>query len=281
MTYSTNFKILRNPIVLLVLFSILLLPEFAFLCSVELPFQPFWSDFVPCTQEFVFNVFVEESLLSLFMIVLTFETIIFLQYRLKLNVFPNNWTDWLKLQLKSLGPIILAFGIYMLFTELFTVITSRSLVLNTDEITVLFSLKKIFLSGFLAINVVLLFQYIRLRNNPGIQLITARDSFGEIEISIDKIEWFEKEGRNYFAYTANRKFQIKLNLRELESKLKKCKFIRINRSVIANLEVIRDYTYWENEKYILRLNNNKEFVVNRNRLKVIKDAKLSLAFKKS
>lgn len=281
MTYLTNFKLLRNPAVLLALFFVLLLPEFAYLCSVELPFQPFWSDFIPCTQEFVFSVFVEESLLSLFMIVLTFETIIFLQYRLRLNAIPENAKDWLKLQMRSLVPIFLAFSIYLLFTELFKLITSRSLILNVEEITALFSLKKMAFSGFFAINAVLLIQYLKLRKNPGIQMIKARDSFGETEVPVNSIEWFEKEGRHYYANTVDRKLKIKLNLTELETKLKKTKFIRINRSVIANLEEISEYSYWENEKYILRLKNSKEFVVNRNRLKLIKDAMLTLNFNKS
>ena len=270
MGVSTNFSLLRNPMVILGTFGFVLLPEFAFLCSLELPFQPFWSDFVPCSKEFAVYAFVEESLLSLFMIILTFETIILLQRPLRLHVFPDTNFKWLKYQLRASIGFLMAFLIYILFTEVFALITSRPINLAREEISLSLYLIKIVLSGFIAVNAVLLLQHIRSKRNPGTALIKAWDKLSEITLRVDQIAWFEKEGRKYYAYTENGRFVIGLNLRELETKLGTFKFVRINRSAIVNIELIKDYSYWENEKYILRLYNGKEFVVNRSRLKQIK-----------
>ncbi|MBX2966344.1 MAG: LytTR family transcriptional regulator [Cyclobacteriaceae bacterium] len=47
-------------------------------------------------------------------------------------------------------------------------------------------------------------------------------------------------------------------------------FFRVNRGVIINLNYLKNYSYWENNKYILRLNNGKEFTSSRERIKNLK-----------
>lgn len=49
-------------------------------------------------------------------------------------------------------------------------------------------------------------------------------------------------------------------------------FVQINRSVIINLRELLNYSFWENDKYIVRMkDSDKEFVMSRLRLKKIKD----------
>ncbi|WP_408629610.1 LytTR family DNA-binding domain-containing protein [Aquimarina algiphila] len=59
------------------------------------------------------------------------------------------------------------------------------------------------------------------------------------------------------------------NLSTLEKELDK-NFIKVNRSTIINLVFFREYSFWENEKYILRMKDGEEFSVTRERLKSIK-----------
>lgn len=103
------------------------------------------------------------------------------------------------------------------------------------------------------------------------KLITS-DDWGEVPIETHQVIWFEKDGRKYFAQTRKNRLRTRETLSELENRLNPDKFVRINRSVIVNVRHILNYSYWENEKYILRLNDEKqtEFVMSRDRLKKIK-----------
>lgn len=102
--------------------------------------------------------------------------------------------------------------------------------------------------------------------------LNTQDDWGEVPIETHQILWFEKEDRKYFAQTRKSRLRTRETLTELESSLDPDKFVRINRSVIVNVRAILNYSYWENEKYILRLNDEKqtEFVMSRDRLKKVK-----------
>ena len=47
-------------------------------------------------------------------------------------------------------------------------------------------------------------------------------------------------------------------------------FISINRSTLINLAYFKDYSFWENEKYIIRMTDGQEFNSTRERLKLLK-----------
>lgn len=102
--------------------------------------------------------------------------------------------------------------------------------------------------------------------------LIAFDDWGEVPIEAHQVIWFEKEGRKYFAQTRKNRMRTRETLSELQNRLNPDKFVRINRSVIANVDYILNYSFWENEKYILRLRDEKqtEFVMSRDRLKKIK-----------
>lgn len=105
----------------------------------------------------------------------------------------------------------------------------------------------------------------------------ATDDFGELFLDTVKIQWIERENRKTFAITDSDKYRLKENITELEEKLNPEAFIRINRSTIVNLEYVLNYSFWENDKYILRMKgSNKEFVMSRDRLNKIKIQLLSL-----
>lgn len=102
--------------------------------------------------------------------------------------------------------------------------------------------------------------------------LMAKDDWGEVPVNTGSIMWVAKEDRKYYAYTVKGKFRTKETLSELESSLDPSKFVRVNRAVLVNIDYIQNYSFWENEKYILRLKDKDqtEFVMSRERLNKIK-----------
>ncbi|MTI39429.1 LytTR family DNA-binding domain-containing protein [Fulvivirga lutimaris] len=101
--------------------------------------------------------------------------------------------------------------------------------------------------------------------------LMASDEFGEVFVEVNKILWIEREDRKTFIHTIEDKYRLKENISEIEAKLNPDRFVRINRSSIINLECLLNYSFWENDKYIVRLkDSDKEFVMSRERLQKIK-----------
>lgn len=101
--------------------------------------------------------------------------------------------------------------------------------------------------------------------------IEARDDEGETLLSVQEVWWFEVEEKNYRAFTQGKTFQIRKTLGELETELDPATFFRVNRGVIVNLNFVKNYSFWENDKYMLRLQDDKtEFVMQRTRLKELR-----------
>lgn len=102
--------------------------------------------------------------------------------------------------------------------------------------------------------------------------LIARDDWGEVPVNMGSVMWFEKEDRKYFAHTLKGKLRTRETLSELESSVDPSKFVRVNRAVLVNIDFIQNYSFWENEKYILRMRdkNQTEFVMSRDRLNKIK-----------
>lgn len=101
--------------------------------------------------------------------------------------------------------------------------------------------------------------------------LEVMDATGKLLLAIDQITHFEKVGRVYYAHTTTKEFRINLNIQDLEARLTKYGFFRINRATLINLHHMRNFSFWENEKYIIRLNNGKEFVSTRERIKKLKE----------
>lgn len=105
----------------------------------------------------------------------------------------------------------------------------------------------------------------------GLALISGYDDKGEYPVKVEDIWWFEVDNRNYFAYTEGHTYQVQKTLTELENELNPNQFFRVNRSVIINLAMLKNYQYWENDKYKLRMKDDKtEFVIQRVRLNELK-----------
>ena len=102
--------------------------------------------------------------------------------------------------------------------------------------------------------------------------LAATDEIGQRLLEQDKIAWIERLERKTFAFSQQEKLRLKENLSELEAKLNPDKFVRINRSTLINLDYLNNYSFWENDKYVVRLKGyEREFIMSRNRLKKLKD----------
>jgi len=90
---------------------------------------------------------------------------------------------------------------------------------------------------------------------------------------IDKqdIVFCEKRDRKYYVCTLTEEFTTTSTLSQLEQELPENQFVRINRSTIVKIEAINGYSYWENDKYVVRLTGGRELGMSRKRLKKIKD----------
>lgn len=139
------------------------------------------------------------------------------------------------------------------------------------------------LFGYGILNVNLIMQYneqlgktksslIQEKNKHKKERLWASDDFGEVFLDVDKIRWVVREDRKSFATTDSEKYRLKENISQLEEKLDENCFLRINRSTIVNLDWVMNYSFWENDKYILRMrdDNHTEFVMSRDRLNKIK-----------
>ena len=102
--------------------------------------------------------------------------------------------------------------------------------------------------------------------------IDAYDVDGRTELAFKKILFFEVENKRYLAYTNGETYTIRHTLAELNETLPKAYFYRISRSVVINLSYFKSYSYWENDKYIIRLTDEKTtFVMQRARLDEFKN----------
>ncbi len=93
------------------------------------------------------------------------------------------------------------------------------------------------------------------------------DQEGQTLLALQEVHYIEVKAKNYIAFTADQAYRIRATLAKLEAALPICQFYRINRSVIINLKYVKNYSFWENDKYIVRLKDNgKEFIMQRARL---------------
>ena len=144
-------------------------------------------------------------------------------------------------------------------------------------------LTPVLLVGYSIINVNLIYQYNQQLNSTKQDLhkakrnqvkarLSASDEFGELLLETDNIEWVKREDRKTFAQIGTKKYRLKGSVSDVEKKLDPNTFVRINRSTIVNLNYVQNYSFWENDKYIVRIKDiDKEFVMSRERLQKIKD----------
>jgi hypothetical protein len=207
----------------------------------------------------------------------------------QIESMPLTVKGWLTYQLRFLPLFLIAFLIFNPVTQSLRYVYHYFPGWNADVyfedyfysmrlyLTYLFP---ILLGGYVLLNLNLYRQYIAAQshlNRKQIenQKLYAFDEAGKTIIDLPSVVSFEREERQYYALTTDRKLRISHNLNKLQKLLDPSLFLRINRSAIINLGYLKNYSFWEHDKYIVRMNNGKEFIASRERIKSLKSIQIN------
>lgn len=91
---------------------------------------------------------------------------------------------------------------------------------------------------------------------PSIYLtyLKGKNTMGELDFPVNDVYYFTIEDRFYYAELAKGRYMVGKTLNDLETELDPAQFFRIKRDYIVNRQAVLNYAYWENGKYIVRLN---------------------------
>jgi uncharacterized membrane protein len=90
--------------------------------------------------------------------------------------------------------------------------------------------------------------------SPYLSYIKGKNSLGDLDFPVNDVYYFTVEERFYYAYLTKGRYLVSKTLNELETELDASQFFRIKRDYIVNRQAVLNYAYWENGKYIVRLN---------------------------
>lgn len=105
---------------------------------------------------------------------------------------------------------------------------------------------------------------------PNEKMLLVKDNIGELPVQVSDIACIKKEGRSITVKTPAYSYFTYNTLDMLEKELEPYGFVRINRSTLLPLRNIKNYSFWENEKYIIRTKDGEEYIMSRERLKKIR-----------
>ena len=103
--------------------------------------------------------------------------------------------------------------------------------------------------------------------------LKGKNAFGELDFPVSDVYFFTIEDRSYYAELAKGRYIVGKTLNELETELDPDRFFRVKRDYIVNRNAVLNYAYWENGKYIVRLNtpDRHEIVVPRARMQIFRE----------
>lgn len=109
--------------------------------------------------------------------------------------------------------------------------------------------------------------------SPYLPHLKGRNAFGELDFPVSDVFFFTIEERSYYAELAKGRYAVSKTLNELETELDPARFFRVKRDYIVNRYAVLNYAYWENGKYIVRLNtpDRYEIVVPRARMQIFRE----------
>lgn len=90
--------------------------------------------------------------------------------------------------------------------------------------------------------------------SPFLSYLKGKNLLGELDFPVNDVYYFTIEERFYYAELAKGRYMISKTLNELEAELDPSQFFRIKRDYIVNRQAVLNYAYWENGKYIVRVN---------------------------
>ncbi len=291
MWLSLNYDLLKKwkPIVITTLVIELVFQSIIYL-------HPENSDWIGSEDFSLLNtlrfIFIDQFLIECISVAIIFQLVRIYASKLKLTELRLTIKDIVIYELKFLPVLLVSFFVFAPFT-----LTVRFLYhyLPDPNWDIYFNqyfystglyfnyVTPVLLIGYIIINANLIYQYNeqlgetkqdlnRSKRSRVKTRLWASDEFGELFLDVDKIRWIERDNRKTYATTDEEKYRLKETISELEEKLDSNQFVRVNRSTIVSLESVLNYSFWENDKYVLRMKEcGQEFVMSRDRLNKIKD----------
>ena len=95
--------------------------------------------------------------------------------------------------------------------------------------------------------------------SPYLAYIKGKNAAGELDFPVNDAYYFTIEDRFYYAELVKGRYLVSKTLNELETELDPTQFFRIKRDYIVNRQAVLNYAYWENGKYIVRLNTPHQY----------------------
>ena len=110
-------------------------------------------------------------------------------------------------------------------------------------------------------------------SSPYLPHLKGKNVYGELDFPVSDVYYFTIEDRSYYAELAKGRYAVAKTLNELETELDPGLFFRVKRDYIVNRHAVLNYAYWENGKYIVRLNtpDRYEIVVPRARMQIFRE----------
>ncbi|UFH56229.1 LytTR family DNA-binding domain-containing protein [Spirosoma sp. KNUC1025] len=95
--------------------------------------------------------------------------------------------------------------------------------------------------------------------SPYLGYLKGKNASGELDFPVNDVYYFTIEDRFYYAESIKGRHLVSKTLNELETELDPTQFFRIKRDYIVNRQAVLNYAYWENGKYIVRLNTPDQY----------------------
>ncbi len=105
-----------------------------------------------------------------------------------------------------------------------------------------------------------------------LQRVGTRKGDRLVLIPVVEVTYFISEDRYTYAQTPQGRFLLELSLAELESRLNPAQFLRIHRSTIVNLQCVDQISRWFAGRVLVRLKDNNELTVSREKVAVLRHA---------
>jgi hypothetical protein len=82
-------------------------------------------------------------------------------------------------------------------------------------------------------------------------------------LALHEIQWIEAAGNYLKLHTGSETYTVRDTMAEIGARLDPERFLRIHRSVIVNVQYIRELKPWYTGEYVLTLTNGKELTLSR------------------
>jgi two-component system, LytTR family, response regulator len=91
-----------------------------------------------------------------------------------------------------------------------------------------------------------------------LERLAVQSGSRSVLVPVDTIDWIEAEGKYVRLHVGERSYLLRDSMRRLESALDPARFLRIRRSIIVNVERIREIEAFFGGRYILFLRNGTQ-----------------------